>query len=223
MIEERRILGVIAARGGSKRVPRKNLREVGGRPLIAWSIEQAQASRYLDRVVLSTEDEEIARLGREWGADVPFLRPAELATDEVPGVEPVLHALQQLESFDYVVLLQPTSPLRSASDIDGAIELCAQAAAWSCVSVTPVRENPLLMYWLDGNELRPLIAERVHPVTRPFYLLNGAVYVARTEWLCRHRTFVTEDTIAYVMPAERSLDIDTEADLARFAATISQP
>jgi len=221
VIGDSSVLALIAARGGSKRVPRKNIREIGGRPLIAWSIESARASKYLDRLVLSTDDQEIARLAGECGCEVPFLRPAELATDDTPGVEPVLHALEQLPGYDYVVLLQPTSPLRSTSDIDEAIETCVNAGAPSCVSVTPAQESPYLMYSLEGRCLRPAVTMAVEHFRRQFYLLNGAVYVARTDWLRQEHNFISSQTVAYVMPRERSLDIDTEADLARFAAAVT--
>lgn len=219
MIDGHSVLAVIPARAGSKRVPHKNLREVAGRPLIAWTIEQARAAHRLDRVVLSTEDEEIARLAREYGCDVPFLRPVELAADDTPGVEPVLHAITQLPNFDYVVLLQPTSPQRTAADIDGAIEQCVRSKAPSCVSVTPALENPALMYTLHEGRMRAVAPDHAGSAA---YVLNGAVYVARIEWLTTSRTFVTPETIAFIMPRERSLDIDTEADLERFAATVSR-
>lgn len=219
MIADHSVLGVIAARGGSKRVPRKNIRLVAGRPLIAWSIEQARASKYIDRLVLSTEDEEIAGVAREWGCETPFLRPASLASDDTPGADPVLHALGQLPGFDYVVLLQPTSPLRSVSDIDAAVEACVTAGAPSCVSVTSARKSRHGLYFLESNQLRPAVSSGDD---RQLFSLNGAVYVARSQWLLQHETFISPQTIAYVMPPERSLDIDTEADLARFAAIASE-
>ena len=131
MIEGLSVLGLIPARGGSKGVPRKNIRLVAGRPLLAWTIDAARASRYLDRLVLSTDDCEIGAVAIAAGCEVPFLRPPELARDDTPGIDPVLHALGQLPPFDIVVLLQPTSPLRLASDIDGCIErmLAARAPA----------------------------------------------------------------------------------------------
>jgi CMP-N,N'-diacetyllegionaminic acid synthase len=124
MIGERKVLGLIPARGGSKGVARKNIREVRGKPLIAWTIEEARRSIYLDRLVLSSEDTEIMEIARSFGCEVPFRRPEELAADDTPGIDPVLHALRELPGFDYVALLQPTSPLRTAEDIDGCIERC---------------------------------------------------------------------------------------------------
>jgi CMP-N,N'-diacetyllegionaminic acid synthase len=115
MINGKTILGIIPARGGSKGIPRKNLIIFGGKPLMAWTIEAGLQSHYIDRLILSSEDEEIIAVAREWGCEVPFIRPAELSRDDTPGIEPVIHAIKTLKtSYDYIILLQPTSPLRSA-------------------------------------------------------------------------------------------------------------
>jgi CMP-N,N'-diacetyllegionaminic acid synthase len=218
MIGNQKLLGIIPARGGSKGIPRKNVRLVKGKPLIAWTIEQANQSKFLDRVVLSSEDLEIMRIAAEYGCEVPFRRPPELAADHSPGIAPVLHALDNLLGYDYVVLLQPTSPLRSAEDIDNCISLCVERGAPACVSVTKCEEHPYLMFWRGQNlRLNPLFAEGSRLECRQqlpdVFRLNGAVYVARSDWLRETRTFVTPETIAYEMPLSRSMDIDTEADL----------
>jgi CMP-N,N'-diacetyllegionaminic acid synthase len=218
MLDSRRVLGIIPARGGSKTMPRKNLREVRGKPLIAWAIEQGQKSAYIDRLILSSEDEEIIRVARVHGGDVPFRRPAELAQDSTPGIDPVLHALREIPGYDYVVLLQPTSPLRTAQDIDGCIEMCVRTKSPSCVSITRCRQHPFLMYYAgaDGS-LRPVLPEAADFYRRQDYpdvfLLNGAVYAAQTAWLMKNKSFVGEGTLGYEMPPERSADIDSEADL----------
>lgn len=217
MIGDERVLGIITARGGSKGLPRKNLRDLGGKPLIAWSIEAGKKSRYLDRLVLSTEDEEIMRVAREFGCEVPFARPAALATDEAPGIAPVLDALDRIPGFDWVVLLQPTSPLRSAEDIDACIKACVEYRAQACVSVTLASENPHWMYTFDdARRLRALLGAERPPERRQdlpaAYVLNGAVYVARSEWLLEARDFIGASTVAHVMPPERSVDIDDESD-----------
>jgi len=117
MIDNNMVLGIISARGGSKGIPRKNIKLLAGKPLIAWTIEEAQKSQYLDRLILSSEDMEIISTAQSWGCEVPFIRPAELARDDTPGIDPVIHALHQLaEQYDYVMLLQPTSPLRTVED-----------------------------------------------------------------------------------------------------------
>ena len=219
MIEGQKVLAVIPARGGSKGVQRKNIRQVAGKPLIAWTIFEAKKSRYLDRVIVSSEDQEVIAVAQQWGGEAPFIRPRELALDDTPGIAPVLHALDALpEKYDYVVLLQPTSPLRLATDIDGCLEKCLNHKALACISVSEAILNPFWMYVLDGDQrLIPLIDQETIALRRQelpgVYALNGAIYVAQTKWLQQSRSFLTPDTLAYVMPRERSLDIDTEVDL----------
>jgi CMP-N,N'-diacetyllegionaminic acid synthase len=219
MIRGKSILAIITARGGSKGVLRKNLREIAGKPLIAWTIETAKKSRYIDRLILSSEDREIISVARSWSCEVPFVRPAELARDESPGLDAVLHALNAIpERYDYVILLQPTSPLRLAQDIDDCLETCLAHHAPACVTVTEVDQSPFWMYRLDASRLLvPLIGQKSLPVRRQdhprVYILNGAVYVAQTTWLQQQRTFLTPATVAHIMPRERSLDVDTELDL----------
>ena len=218
MIAGQRVLGVIPARGGSKRVPGKNVRKVRGKPLIAWAIEEAQKSRHIDRLVLSSDDPAIIEAAKACGCEVPFVRPAALAQDDTPGVAPVLHALAMLPGYDLVVLLQATSPLRRAEDIDGCIERCA-ASNGACVSVAKVEKSPYWMYFLDERGcMVPILGGET--AARDVYILNGAVYVARTDWLKKTQTFVTPETLAYVMPAGRSLDVDTELDLKFFDALL---
>lgn len=220
MRKSHKFLGLIPARGGSKGILRKNLRQLGGKPLLAWSIEAAQNSRYLDRVVLSSEDAEIIETARQFDCDVPFVRPDELASDNAPGIAPVLHALEMLqaENYDYLVLLQPTSPLRQARDIDAAIELCIENNAPACVSVTEETHNPWWMFTLDAEKrLLPLLDKENMPLRRQdapqTYSLNGAVYVGRCDYLLEHKSFLGPETIAYAMPPERAIDIDQELDL----------
>lgn len=210
------LLAIIPARGGSKGIPRKNIRPLCGKPLIAWSIEAALQAAGVDRVIVSTEDEEIAEVARAHGADVPFLRPRELAADDTPGIAPVLHALEQLPGYRDVLLLQPTSPLRTAADIEGILAARAMANAPAAVSVVEAAQSPYWMYRLDARQqLVNLMG--MPPATRrqdlpTAYALNGALYVADTEWLQRTKTFLAEATTGYVMPAERSADIDTPLD-----------
>jgi CMP-N,N'-diacetyllegionaminic acid synthase len=216
MIDGGQVLAVIPARGGSKGVPRKNVRRAGGKPLIGWTIDAARGSRHVDRVILSSDDAEIAAEARRLGCDVPFMREARLAQDGTPAIDVVLDALERLPGYAWVLLLQPTSPLRTAADIDGAVETCRQRGAPSCVSVTAAQESPYWMYTrgADGR-LVPLL-QAAMPLRRqdlpPVYSLNGAIYLARTDWLAREKKFISPETVAYEMPAERSLDIDTESD-----------
>jgi N-acylneuraminate cytidylyltransferase len=221
MIDGKTVLAVIPARGGSKGLPRKNIREAGGKPLIAWTIEVAQDSRYIDRLILSSDDPEIISVARSFGCDAPFVRPAALAQDDTPGIDPVLHAVNVLPGYDYIVLLQPTSPLRNRDDIDGCIEKIVKQQANACVSVAEAEKNPHWMFRIDDAErLHPFIEGEVVARRQDLpkvYVLNGAVYVAQCEWLLRNRTFLTAETMAYLMPGARSLDIDTEHDMAVFS------
>lgn len=227
MINGKSILAIIPARGGSKAVPRKNIRLVGNKPLIAWTIEEAKKSKYIDRLILSSEDKEIIQVAKDWGCEVPFIRPAHLSEDSTPGMEPVLHALSALPDYDFVILLQPTSPLRRAEDMDGCIEECVRKKAKTCVSLVKVDKSPYWMYSVfpDGHmqPVMPPVSEKMQrqdlPVT---YTINGAVYVAECKWLLKIKTFIGLETIAYLMPKERSLDIDDEIDMRLFKAWITE-
>lgn len=210
------LLVLIPARGGSKGVPRKNVRLLAGKPLIAWTIETARQAQGVDRIVVSTEDEEIARVAREFGAETPFMRPDALAQDSTPGMDVVFHALDSLPAYDDILLLQPTSPLRTAEDIDAIVRQRAEQNAPAAVSVSEVAHPPEWMYRLDGStQLQPLV-DTPPPARRqdavPVYTLNGALYLARVSWLVEQRSFVSAQTLGYVMPAERSADIDTPLD-----------
>ncbi|MFA6224292.1 MAG: acylneuraminate cytidylyltransferase family protein [Desulfomonilaceae bacterium] len=219
MIQNNKFLAVIPARGGSKGVPRKNIREIAGKPLIAYTIEAARYSRYLDKIIVSSEDEEILNVAKEWGAEI-LVRPAELAQDDTPGIEPVLHAIGVFSGYDYVVLLQPTSPLRTTNDIEATIDQCLSHQAPSCVSVCESQETPYWMFTFGPDmKLTPFMPGYTRTRRQdlpPAYLLNGAVYVAEIEWLVLKKDFLANDTVAYVMPVDRSLDIDTENDLQSF-------
>jgi len=212
MINGKTILAIIPARGGSKGIPRKNIKLLAGKPLIAWTIEEAKKSKYIDRLILSSEDVEIIRVAKEWGCEVPFIRPKELAQDDTPGIEPVIHALNTLpEKYDYVCLLQPTSPLRKSEHIDGCIEKCLTENAKSCVGVSEVDKHPYWMYEIDKSEkLKPLF---INDISRrqnlpKMYVLNGAVYCCEVEKLLSTKDFINESTIGFVMEKSNSIDID---------------
>lgn len=211
-----KILAVIPARGGSKGVPRKNIRELAGKPLIAWTIEEAKKSKYIRTTIVSSDDEEIIEVAKHYGAQVPFVRPAHLAQDDTPGVEPILHVLEKCPEYDYVVVLQPTSPLRTVEDIDGTIERALEGNSDFCVSVSEVTQSPYWMYTLQHDSvIQPLLD--VPLVFRrqdlpKVYTLNGAVYMAKVDKLKETKNFITTETLAYTMPEERSLDIDEERD-----------
>lgn len=211
------VLAVIPARGGSKGIPRKNIKPLGGKPLIQWTIDAAKHSKHLDRIIVSTEDPEIARISLHFGAEIPFVRPSNLATDDTPGLAPVLHALEQLPEYEWVMLLQPTSPLRITEDIDSVFELCQESGAPAAVSLSAVSEHPYWTYRM-GSEgcMESFIVNRPDILRRqdlpPAYCLNGAIYLARTDWLSEQESFITPETLGYVMPPERSVDLDSPLD-----------
>jgi CMP-N,N'-diacetyllegionaminic acid synthase len=216
MINGKTVVAIIPARGGSKGVPRKNLRHFQNKSLLAHSIHVAKQSQFIDRVVVSSDNDEIIAEALQAGADVPFVRPAELATDTSPAYEAMIHALTNLPQYDYVVLLQVTTPLRDVSDIDGCIEFCIRQQAPACVTIAESPVNPYWIYSLnDSNSLVKVIPGEV-PLRRQdsplAYVLNGAVYIAKSDWYLKRKTFLTDETIGYVMSASKSLDIDTEFD-----------
>lgn len=216
MIHSERILAIIPARGGSKGIVRKNLRKIGDRSLLEIAIETTQASRYIDRVVVSSEDHEIIQVAKQAGADVPFVRPEALAQDDTPGIDPILHAIGQLEHYDYVMLLQVTSPLRTTEDIDQCIAYCMTHNAPACVSVVEPSKHPFWMFTLDQHALVPLFPDQQYARRQdlpPVYVPNGAIYIAKTHWLRETKSFITPETIAFLMPQDRSIDIDSEYDL----------
>lgn len=222
-MKDQKILAVIPARGGSKGIPRKNIHLLLGKPLIAYSIHAALQSHTIQKTVVSTDDECIARIARHYGAEVPFLRPPHLSTDTATSVAVVQHAVRYLSDTnenpaDIIVCLQPTSPLRSAEDIDQAVTLCLSTGADSVVSLCPAEHHPYWMKQVVGNRVYPLmeVDDEKYPRRQdlpPVYQLNGAIYVTRRKILLEEERLLGANTLAYVMPRERSVDIDTHIDL----------
>ena len=216
-------LGVITARGGSKAIPRKNIASLAGKPLIAWTIEAAQKSKTLTRLIVSTDDENIAQVARQYGAEVPFMRPADLAQDQSPHIPVLAHALAWLSEHEifvpeYVLLLQPTSPLRTAEDIDASFELFQQKNADSVIGVSPTPTHPYLVKRMESDgRLESFMPTPDGYLSRqslpPAYIINGAIYWIRRDVLIEKKTLCTDRTYGYVMPEDRSLDIDTPSDL----------
>lgn len=225
MYKGKSILALIPARGGSKGLPRKNIRPLLGTPLMAWSIDQGLGSRYLDSVLVSTDDGEIASVARQYGAEVPFMRPAALATDEAASIDVIAHAVESLKSagrvFDYLLLLEPTSPLREVSDIDASIELLLEhPSAQALVSVAKLESgHPEFNVVIDGQtgcirktnggaDFRVLRRQELADV----YFLEGSVYLSEMQALLERRTFYHELTLAYPVPRWKSLEIDELTD-----------
>lgn len=204
MIGGRRVIGVIPARAGSERLPGKNVRPMAGKPLIRWTLDAALASAALDLTVVTSDDETVLALARDAGVEA-IHRPEALAGAEASVIDAVEHALQQVGGvWDYVVLLQPTSPLRLSEDIDGAVRGCDASGAPSVIAVSPPAKPASFHDRLDaaGRLSGPPDLENV-------VLINGAVYVGRPDILFRERTFRSQGAQAYEMPVERGLDVDT--------------
>lgn len=217
----RRILGIIPARGGSKGVPRKNIRLIAGKPLISYTIEAAFAATTPIRLITSTDDEEIASVARSLGSEV-IMRPPELALDDTPMIPVLLNVLNTISEtgqfFDFLLLLQPTAPLRTGKDIDAALFELVNSGCDSVVSVYQVSDaHPARMYRLSDGILVPYDTEPANHLRQslpPVFHRNGAIYACRTELLQKHGLLVGPETKPYVMPKERSINIDDELDLA---------
>lgn len=218
MINGKKVIALIPARGGSKRLPRKNVLPLNGKPLIGWTIDAAKNSQYIDQILVSTDDQEIADVASDYGIAVPELRPTELAGDNSSTESVLFYSLIKFAvDADIVVLLQPTSPLREAQHIDEALALFEQRQAFSVVSVTPCEHSPLWANTLpeDGNLgdfIKPEALHRSQDL-QPFYRLNGAVYIFDISRLKEiGKLAYTDKSYAYVMNNECSVDIDTQLD-----------
>lgn len=226
MITGHKVAAVIVGRGGSKGLPGKNLADLGGKPLVAWSVTAAAGAQFVDVVAVSSDDPDILNAARMAGCERTIRRPDALASDIASVHDTLVHALDKLDWTDgFVVLLQTTSPLRIAADIDACIQSCVDADAPSAVTVSAVSKPPQWMFRLDSAcKMERLIEDDSayrRQDTEPVYALNGAVYVARTDWYRRHRNFIDDQTVARIMPAERSVDIDTEMDLTLARALVA--
>ncbi len=221
-----RVLGLIPARGGSKGIPRKNIRLLGGKPLLQYTIEAAHSARLLDRAVLSTDDPEIAEVGRRCGIEVPFERPAELAGDATPTLPVVQHALRWLEArgetFDAICILQPTSPLRSLGVIDGCIELLERERVDTVMTVLPVpaEHNPHWVFFRNPEGLLHLATGERAPIPRrqdlpPAFHREGSVYVTRRDVVLVGEAILGERVMGYPLDPERSVNLDDRKDWER--------
>ena len=215
------VLYLIPARGGSKGLPRKNILPLGGVPLVVHSIKAAQASACQGRIIVSTDDPEIAAVAKEAGAEVPFMRPAELATDAASTLDVILHALDWCSdheiALDVLVLLQPTSPLRTGQDIDAALRLLSEKKAGAIVSVCETEHHPMWCNTLPADHsMKGFLKDEIKGLSRQqlplYYRVNGAIYLSKIPVLQKHKSFLHDSAYAYIMPAERSIDIDHEID-----------
>ena len=220
MINNMRILAIVPARGGSKGIKDKNIKEIEGRPLIEYTIEAAKRCEYIDEIVVSTDSEKIANAAKKAGAKVPFLRPDELASDTARTIDVVLFTIEQLkligQEYDIVVLLQPTSPLRDEDDICGAIEKYVSCNMKSLVSVSEVSESPILMRQIvDETHMEKLL--NINSTIRrqdmaKYYMVNGSIYINKIEEL-NSDTSLNDNVIPYVMDRSHAVDIDDYVDI----------
>jgi CMP-N,N'-diacetyllegionaminic acid synthase len=219
-----KILCIIPARGGSKGIPRKNLVDLSGKPLLAWSLAAAKAASGIDRIIVSTDSDEIAGVAREWGAEVPYIRPRSLAEDNVHAVHVVLHALDFLEKEENykpagVMMLLPTSPLRLSSDIDNVIDLFYRKQASSVVTVVDLGKYMTNLRYLNGDSLVRVAPDEDPNAQRQglnkLYAVNGSIFLARPDVLRQEGTFHTNEALGYVMSDINSVDINSPDDLLR--------
>lgn len=227
------VLGLITARGGSKGVPRKNIRILNGKPLLQYTAEAALSASHLSRIILSTDDEEIAEVGRRCGLEVPFLRPAELARDDTPSLPVVQHAVRWLEAqgscFDAVCLLQPTAPLRRAEDIDACIQLLEKSGADSVVTILPVppEHNPHWVYFKDRAGLLHISTGEAAPIPRrqelpPAFQREGSVYVTRRDVLMEEDSLYGRRLVGHLLTEQQRVDINCPEDWTRAEHLISR-
>jgi CMP-N,N'-diacetyllegionaminic acid synthase len=221
---EKKILAIIPARGGSKGVLRKNIRKINNVPLIGYTINAALKSNYLTDIVVSTDDPEIAEISKSFGAQVPFIRPKELASDDAESASVVEHALDFMEKdksikYDSILMLQPTSPLRTSKHIDDSIELLNSKECDSVVSITSVGGNhPLRMKCIVDNKLINYIDQgfwnmRPRQSLPDVYIRNGAIYLIRRDLFKKRRQLIGKKCLGYIMSDDESINIDTLIDL----------
>lgn len=221
----RNILAVITARGGSKGIPGKNIKMLGGKPLVVYTIEAAKQSKLITHLIVSTDDEDIIRVAQQYGADVPFKRPAELATDQAKHLGVMQHATDFMEKklgikFDYIVILQPTSPFRTVEDLDGTLQKLIESGAESAVSlVEEEKYHPVKMKKLVGDRVAPYSVMEEEGIRRQdlpkAYRRSGAVYAMRRDTLMEKNSLYGNDIAGYIVPVERSVDIDDQLDWQR--------
>jgi len=219
MHQDKTFLAIIPARGGSKGLPGKNIKKLCGKPLIAWSIESGLESQYIDEVMVTTDSEEIAQVAREFGASVPFLRPAELASDTATSFDAVKHAIDFYESelhksFNYIVLLEPTSPLRTKGELDGMIEKIStlEDNYDAIVSLGEVHEHPSIMKKIVGNEIQPYCKDLVMATRRQdneiAYFPYGVGYIVKTKTLLEEKSFYPHRTTHQLINRYQCYEID---------------
>lgn len=215
------IIALIPARGGSKGIPKKNLQDLCGKPLIARTIQEAKKCLFFDKIIVSTDDLEIAEVSKKFGAEVPFLRPNKIAKDDSPTIDTIFHALNYFEKknchVDVLVLLQPTSPLRTSEDITMALNLFIENNIDSVISVSELIHSPYWSLKIENKFLKANFGDKYLNLRRQdlpeLFLPNGAIYISSNENIQKNKGFFGRRTMPYIMPNERSIDIDNIIDL----------
>jgi CMP-N,N'-diacetyllegionaminic acid synthase len=217
MYKNKTFLAIIPARGGSKRLPRKNVLDLNGKPLIAYSIEAGLKSKYIDKVIVTSDDDEILTISERYGADT-IKRPDELASDTATTFDAIKHAMENCERYDYIILLQPTSPLRNEKHIDEAIELLESKNADAVVSVCEMDHSPLWSNTLNdslsmSDFLKDEVVNKRSQDLEKYYRLNGAIYICNIKKFLKEESFFLKDNVfAYKMDRKKSIDIDEKID-----------
>ena len=220
MIKKSKVLAIIPARKGSKRLPKKNKLDLNGKPLVAWTIESAMKSTYIDDIAISTNDEDIVETAKSYNIDVPFLRPEELSSDQSSTMDVIIHTINFYKSmgkfYDVVILLQPTSPLRTSVDIDNSLKLLSKDVK-AIVSVCKLDHSPLWSNVLPANKsLEFFLKEDVQGLRSQdlpqYYRINGAIYLSKINYLKKNKSFFGNQSKAYIMSTNNSIDIDTKLD-----------
>jgi len=218
MINGRTVLGLIPARGGSKRLPKKNIKMIANKPLLLWTLEAGKQSKFIDRLIVTSDDEQILKISAEHGAEI-VQRPVELSEDHTSTFDAIKHTIEKIEEkYDFICLLQPTSPLRHSNHIDEALELLIEKKSDAIISVSEMNENPHWSNTLNEDNdmskfLKPEIKNKRSQDLKTFYHINGAIYICKTDMLLAQKTFFIKSNIyAYIMDRESSIDIDNEFD-----------
>ncbi len=229
MKQGKKFLAIVPAREGSKGIKDKNICKLDGKPLIAHTIEEGLKSKYIDNIVVSTDGVKIQEVAKKYGAEVPFLRPKRLATDIAKSIDCVIHCIEELKKigleYDYVILLQPTQPFRRSWHIDEAIELILEKYEDSLVSVSKVRDHPILIRTIDDNGQAINLLRESSTIRRQdfkdYYKVNGAIYINNINNITS-QTSLNDNKLAYIMDGKYDIDIDEALDLKIAEVAISE-
>ncbi len=216
-----KILAIIPARGGSKGIPKKNIINIAGKPLIAWTIESAKKSRFINRIVVSSDSTEILSVAEKYGSEI-IKRPAKFANDKISAAAAVPHTLEYLKKKekyvpDIIVFLQPTSPLRTAKDIDDALKFFFEKKAGTVISVTEGDNKALKSFFIEKGIMRGIVNDEFPFTNRQalpkIYMPNGAIYIISEKEFQKEKRLFSKKTFAFIMPPERSIDLDVKEDI----------